>query len=79
MQRPGGARMPGAPPDSARRQDSGKVPARFWGDAEGLAAMFQSARSGHIRKIPRGRAPLFRIIRAAKHVSAGMGSARFPG
>ena len=61
------------------RQDFGKVPARFWGDVEGLAATSQSARSGHIRKVPRGRAPLFRIIRAAKTEAAGKGSARFPG
>lgn len=63
----------------ARRQDFGKVPARFWGDVEGLAAMLRFARNGNIRKIPRDRAPLFRIIRAAKHASAGKGSARFPG
>lgn len=63
----------------ARQQDSGKVPARFWRDVEGLAAMFQSDHNGNIRKIPRDRAPLFRIIRAAKHAAAGKGSARFPG
>ena len=68
----------GAPLPIARRQDFGKVPARFWGDAERLAAVFRSARNGHIRKIPRDRAPLFRIIRAAKHASTGKGSARFP-